>query len=154
MRFQKILFCLLAILPFTAFTTEEAAHEFSGKHFVASYLHCDPEAIRNLENLRQAMDEAVGACGATILQKNSHTFLPDGLTSVYLLSESHASIHTYPEFQACFVDLFTCGNNCSAERFDEILRKYLRPSEVNARFFLRNDTITEIPYTLGLEKVH
>lgn len=137
--------CILffsAIFPICA----EEVYEFSGRHFVASYLDCDPQALCDLERLQQAMDKAVGNCGATILSQNSHVFPPHGLTMVYLLSESHASIHTYPEFGACFVDLFTCGSHCSAERFDAALREYLQPQTVNARYFLRNESIDEVTY--------
>lgn len=124
----------------------EEIYEFSGKHFVASYLDCDPDALCDLEKLKASMDEAVGNCGATILSQNEHIFPPHGLTMVYLLSESHASIHTYPEVSACFVDLFTCGDHCSAECFDAALRAFLKPKSVNARYFIRNEAIQEVAY--------
>jgi S-adenosylmethionine decarboxylase proenzyme len=91
------------------------------------------------------MDEAVKASGATILNRTYYIFPPNGMTLVYLLSESHASIHTYPEKGACFVDLFTCGENCSAEGFDHLLRGYLQPGTTNARQFARGEIIEEIP---------
>jgi S-adenosylmethionine/arginine decarboxylase-like enzyme len=65
------------------------------------------------------------------------------LTMVFLLSESHASIHTYPEHGACFVDLFTCGNKCSGEKFDQALREYLKPAHVTARVLIRDEGIAE-----------
>lgn len=123
---------------------DENPYDFKGKHFIASYLDCDPLAIANLKNLIQAMDDAVIASGATILDRNHYIFEPNGITMIYLLSESHASIHTYPEHGACFVDLFTCGDSCSEEAFDLALRAYLCPKEVNRRTFLRSDVIEEI----------
>ena len=119
---------------------------FRGKHFVASYLDCNLRSLSNLDGLIHALDNAVQASGATILDKTPYVFPPNGLTMVYLLSESHASIHTYPEHGACFVDLFTCGDTCSSERFDEILREYLQPKFVNARLFLRDQNVQELPY--------
>lgn len=139
----RLLFLALCIITFT-FADQE--HEFTGKHFVASYLNCDPEAICNVEELMKAMDQAIICCGATILNQSHHKFSPHGLTAVYLLSESHASIHTYPEFNACFVDLFTCGSNCHTQSFDEALRDYLHPKMVNARFFERHEQVEEICY--------
>ena len=62
---------------------------------------------------------------------------------VILLSESHASIHTYPEFNACFVDLFTCGEKCSSEYFDQALQSYLKPKLVNGRTLIRTHEITD-----------
>lgn len=119
---------------------------FRGKHFVASYLDCDVQALSDLEKLVSAMDEAVRTSGATILNQTPHIFHPDAITIVYLLSESHASLHTYPEHAACFVDLFTCGDICSSEKFDTALRNYLQPKRVNAHLYLRNEETREIPY--------
>ncbi len=146
---KKILFgCLSLFSIVQAQDTEPIAYEFSGKHFLASYLHCDSAALKDIDHLLQAMEKAVNASGATILDKSSYVFSPDGLTVVYLLSESHASLHTYPEYDACFVDLFTCGNNCSAEKFDRALRSYLHPQEVNARYLKRDVGTEEIAYLL------
>jgi S-adenosylmethionine decarboxylase len=129
---------LLGLLMFGQILSGEE-YRFSGKHFVASYLDCDLRAMSDLEGLIRAMDEAVGSSGATILDKCSYVFPPNGLTIVHLLSESHASLHTYPEHGACFVDLFTCGERCSAEKFDAALRDYLKPNRVSAELFHRGE---------------
>lgn len=123
---------------------EECEYQFAGKHFLGSYLDCNSEALKDVEGLKTALDAAVQESGATILDSSHFVFPPDGLTIVYLLSESHASLHTYPEHGACFVDLFTCGDHCSAERFDQALRSYLQPKKVNARTFLRNEGVEEM----------
>lgn len=136
---------IVMILFKCALFAEDQIHKFVGKHFLASYLECDLQAIMDLEGLVQAMDDAVKASGASILSKTSHVFSPNGLTLVYLLSESHASLHTYPEYGACFVDLFTCGDYCSSSVFDKVLRKYLRPGRVNARCFLRHENVDTLP---------
>ena len=92
--------------------------------------------------LMTTMEAAVKACGAKLLLKSAdYVFPPDGFTAVLLLSESHASIHTYPEYNACFVDLFTCGSRCSAEKFNRVLREYLKPQEEHSRVLLRNQDI-------------
>src|SRR5271170_7460823 len=123
-RFRHIfiLFCLL----FTALAAEES-FQFKGVHFLASYCDCDLQALTELDKLADAMKSAVEESGATVLEISSWTFPPNGLTMVLLLSESHASIHTYPEYGSCFVDLFTCGEKCSADKFDAVLREYLKP---------------------------
>lgn len=137
-------FILFAIAFFSNFVFSED-YSFKGKHFIGSYLDCDLRSITNLNELIHAMDEAVVASGATILDKAAYVFAPNGLTIVYLLSESHCSLHTYPEHGACFVDLFTCGDTCSSEKFDEKMRAYLQPKQANVRLFLRSEDVTEIP---------
>lgn len=137
---QKFLFAVLFAGNFL-FSQD---YSFSGKHFLASYLDCDLRALTDLDNLIRTLDEAVLKSGASILDKTAHVFAPNGLTIVYLLSESHASLHTYPEHGACFVDLFTCGDHCSSEKFDQALRAYLQPRQVNARLYIRNEDVEEV----------
>lgn len=120
---------------------EEAGYDFSGRHFVASYLGCNHRALTNLAALREAFLLAVKESGATLLEAVDHVFEPEGLTMVVLLSESHASIHTYPEHDACFIDLFTCGTSCQAEKFDASLRKYLEPKEVSHKVLVRDQLV-------------
>ena len=138
---------LLAMGLTTALIAEEEYH-FAGKHFIASYLDCDVKALCDLHELMRSMDDAVNSSGATVLGMSHHVFPPNAITAVYLLSESHASIHTYPEHGACFVDLFTCGQKCSSEKFDAAMRAYLRPKRVNARFFERGEETREMIYFL------
>lgn len=119
------------------------SHEFTGRHLLVSYFDCDAEKIRDTDGLLSAMKEAVRASGATLLKSVEQSFSPEGMAAVFLLSESHASIHTYPEHASCFVDLFTCGNSCRAELFDEVMRGFLLPAAVNKRIFIRNHETVE-----------
>ena len=85
----------------------------------------------------------MAASGATILQSVRHVFEPDGMTAVVLLSESHASIHTYPEHRACFVDIFTCGSRCEVEAFDGVLRDFLKPRTATRRIIQRYEQMVD-----------
>jgi S-adenosylmethionine decarboxylase len=129
---------------------EERQFEFSGRHLLASYSACDPAAIRDLKGLTAAFHAAVRASGATLLHAVEHSFAPYGMTAVAVLSESHASIHTYPEHESCFVDIFTCGTTCSVEAFDSALRKFLRPKTHSRRIICRHEEmIDESPEGAG-----
>jgi S-adenosylmethionine decarboxylase len=44
-----------------------------------------------------------------VLQIASHTFSPQGLTRVYILSESHVAVHTYPEHRYVSADIYICN---------------------------------------------
>jgi S-adenosylmethionine decarboxylase len=141
---RKFLFCcvFLGLVNFNFLVADET-YAFKGVHFLASYSECDHAALTDIDALREAMMKAVEESGATILKSEDYVFPPDGFTMVVLLSESHASIHTYPEYDACFIDLFTCGEKCSAQRFDQALRKYLQPRHVSEKTLLRTDAIEE-----------
>jgi S-adenosylmethionine decarboxylase len=120
------------------------AYQFEGKHLLASYSDCDRERLNDVDGLLQAFRMATLAAGATILKESSHNFAPCGLTAMLLLSESHASIHTYPEHGACFVDLFTCGSDWRGEAFDQIMQEYLRPARVQVKTILRHLSCSEL----------
>lgn len=128
---------------FSVYAEENPEYQFKGQHFLASYGECDHAALTDVKALEKAMHVAAEKSGATILKSSSWEFPGNGLTMVILLSESHASIHTYPEFNACFVDLFTCGEKCSSEYFDEALQSYLKPQLVNGRTLVRTHEITD-----------
>lgn len=139
---NKSLF-LLCLFFFPVYSNE---YEFKGKHFLASYMECDSDRLSANRSLHFAMDVAVLSTGATILSDNYHEFDGGGMTIVYLLSESHASIHTYPETNSCFVDIFTCGDTCSWQDFDSILQWYLHPNKVEALLLQRGEEIEELVF--------
>ena len=126
----SLLVAIFSLIPLLSAQTEEPQYQFVGRHFVAQYYNCDTTALNNIQGLSNAMKQATAASGAHLLKTIDYAFEPCGFTMVLLLSESHASIHTYPEHKACFVDFFTCGTRCSAENFDAYLRRYLHPMSV------------------------
>jgi S-adenosylmethionine decarboxylase proenzyme len=115
-----------------------ARHEFTGRHLLLTYSGCDLAVLGDPARLLDALRQAVVASGATLVESVSHQFTPAGFTAVLLLSESHASIHTFPEHSACFVDLFTCGMICDHERFAEELQFALRPTTIDRRLIQRD----------------
>lgn len=114
-------------------------YQFYGNHFIANYTGCNLEALEDVERLASVMEEAIRASGATILSTAQHRFSPAGFTMMLLLSESHASIHTYPEHRACFIDLFTCGESCDRRLFEEKIEEYLQPVRKEKQYIIRKE---------------
>jgi S-adenosylmethionine decarboxylase len=140
---KKFTLFVLSLLFFQISSFAEEVYDFHGTHFLASYSDCDEEALKDIDSLREAMLLAAEESGATVLKSEDYTFPPDGFTMAILLSESHASIHTYPEHNACFVDLFTCGEHCSAKRFAAFLENYLKPKKIEKKLITRNEHIQD-----------
>ena len=112
--------------------------EFYGRHLLLNFRGCRVN-LDDVEMLKRDMIAAVTAVGATVLNCVSHKFSPHGVSLVLLLAESHASVHTYPEEQACFIDLFTCGRRIRVEPFAEIMAHYWQPASVNSELRERAD---------------
>ena len=69
----------------------------------------DAALLTSLERGQPLSDHVVNSLHLHVLEKAGHQFQPHGYTLMYLLSESHYSIHTYPEFQSCYIDIFCCN---------------------------------------------
>jgi S-adenosylmethionine decarboxylase len=81
-----------------------------GQHCLLNVYGCKPEILENVDFMLNVLKKASIECGATILHCAHHKFEPQGLTAILLLSESHISVHTYPEQNSAAFDIFTCGN--------------------------------------------
>ncbi len=108
-------------------------HEFIGVHILGEMYGINTQVLNSESILEQALKDGILQCGASICGIQTQKFFPHGLTSVALLSESHASIHSYPESNALFFDAFTCGLKCKPIRIVETLISYLKPKNVNVR---------------------
>jgi S-adenosylmethionine decarboxylase len=86
--------------------------EVHGKHSICEIYNADPAILDNLDMIRDILRCAAQAAGATIRGEAYEKFEPQGVSVVLLLSESHISIHTYPEYGYAAVDCFTCGRHC------------------------------------------
>lgn len=59
--------------------------------------------------LRVKCDYILTEAGFHILGENTHYFQPQGYTKLYLLSESHFAIHTFPEKGKTYIELSSCN---------------------------------------------
>jgi S-adenosylmethionine decarboxylase len=92
------------------------------------------------EEISARFGAALRAAGATIVHGHSHQFPGVGLTCVFILSESHAVLHTWPETGTVNIDIFSCSPRLkSLEAIDELSRS----------FGARSVTVQEIPRADG-----
>lgn len=59
----------------------------------------------------------------TVIKKFKHNFNPIGLSLIYILAESHISVHTWPEYNYMSIDLYTCGKTTPENTLDNLLSK-------------------------------
>jgi len=85
--------------------------------------------LDDLKRTEKALTDAVSACGANLLKIMLHKFSPNGIAGVAVLSESHISIHTWPEFGYAALDIFT-GSKVNPHAAIPALRKAFAPKRV------------------------
>jgi len=84
---------------------------------------CEALAALEGEDIISAFVAALERAGATVVQRVSHAFPGAGLTSVLILAESHAVIHTWPETGTVNIDIFSCSTRLrSLEAVNELSR--------------------------------
>lgn len=108
-----------------------------GKHVILELYGCEFEVLNRDDVLIQAFKDAVGKARMTLLDISTHKFDPFGFTAVALLSESHMSIHTYPELGYAAVDVFTCGNEGDPFAAVEVLLEVIKPVRRNVIYIPR-----------------
>ena len=60
------------------------------------------------KNLIEEIDRELVNSGFNVLNKCEHFFEPYGYTGLWLLSESHFAIHSFPEEDRIYVELTSC----------------------------------------------
>jgi len=112
-----------------------------GHHYVAEASGCDPEIIGRVDKVEQILVRAAAVANVTIWSISFHRFSPNGVSGVVVISESHLSVHTWPELGYAALDIFTCGNDAKPEAAVEYALK---------GFGAKSMHITEV--TRGLEE--
>jgi S-adenosylmethionine decarboxylase len=83
-----------------------------GTHFIVEAIECDLDILSDATYLLQSFKTCIDRAEMTLLDSSYHEFEPQGATVLALLSESHLSIHTYPEHNGyASIDLYTCGDS-------------------------------------------
>ena len=106
---------------------------FTGQHVLAELEGVDPDLLDDEGFLRETLHSALSRSHATVCEMIAKRFEPQGVTVLALLSESHASMHTYPEDGSIFIDVFTCGHTAQPERAVQLLAEALSPTSVNTQ---------------------
>ncbi|WP_159886166.1 adenosylmethionine decarboxylase [Paenibacillus puerhi] len=98
-----------------------------GRHVAVDAWGIDYDKLNETNRLSHHMVQAAEAGGATVLSFQAKQFKPQGATVLVLLSESHMSIHTYPEKGFAALDCYTCGQEVDPQAAIEAMLRYLEP---------------------------
>ena len=114
-----------------------------GRHLLVEYNGCNQEILNNIRIIEELLREAAVKAQATVVASVFHPFLPQGVTGVVVVEESHLSIHTWPEHGYAAVDFYTCGD-CSPEKAHEFLFRALQAETAD---IMKIDRGMELPGT-------
>ena len=107
-----------------------------GNHLLLEVYDVKFDLLNDGISIQEAMENGVNRAGMTILNIYQHCFVPQGVTIVMALSESHVSCHTWPEEGCIAIDVYTCGPGNPKLIALEML-KYLNSENYTLRHILR-----------------
>lgn len=97
----------------------------SGKHLICDIKHIKNQSLlHDATQLKNMLNTICDKYLFTIINKIEHSFTPQGITILYMLSESHISIHTFPEHNYIAMDIYTCKEYTTNDVYIEI-QKYV-----------------------------
>jgi S-adenosylmethionine decarboxylase len=103
--------------------------ETMGRHVISELWGCDIEKLNDLNFIEQTFVEAALKSGAEVREVAFHKFAPHGVSGVVIISESHLTIHSFPEHGYASIDVYTCGDlnpNIAADYIAQTLNAQTR----------------------------
>jgi len=104
-----------------------------GRHIIAEFYGCPEETLNDLKQVKHEMVSAAKKAGAEVRETAFHKFSPQGISGVVVISESHLTIHTWPELGYAAVDVFTCGETVDPWLSCHYLKEALLANNMTAR---------------------
>ena len=107
------------------------------QHTLLEFHDCDPSRVKHARYLRTLLRGAVLAGGGTIVKSIFYNFSPYGVSGVVIITESHVTIHTWPEHAYAAVDVFSCSEKLNHRAIRDHLKRALSSRRVSTKTFHR-----------------
>ncbi|MCL5017320.1 MAG: S-adenosylmethionine decarboxylase [Patescibacteria group bacterium] len=96
----------------------------------------------NLASLKRRAGDIIRSAGFKIVRSCGHKFGDGGVSLLFIVSESHVAIHTWPEDKALNIDIFFCdytkNNLKKSERAFRSFRDLYKPKKISRKNIKRS----------------
>ena len=106
-----------------------------GTHLIAEFLGVEPGKISKVRHVRRVLERVISESGLKFISSSYHQFKPSGVSCVYLLHESHLSVHTWPEYFYLIIDIFSCDSQEKTLKAFQVAKREFAPKQVRRRVF-------------------
>lgn len=122
-----------------------------GRHILAEIYGCDTDILNDKDYIERIMVDSALQAGAEIREVTFHKFSPLGISGVVIISESHLTIHTWPELGYAAVDIFTCGDRINPWDACNYMSESLKAKNMTATEVKRG--IFELPVSIKVSNI-
>ena len=121
------------------FFIERDGVRYAGNHLIIDLFGA--KRLDELDHVESTLKRCVEKAGASLLHIHLHHFTPNGgVSGVAVLSESHISIHSWPEADYAALDVFMCGD-ARPELCVDVLREAFEAREVVVKTHQRGEEL-------------
>ena len=94
------------------------------------------DLLETVEGVEPLMRRIINEMRLNVVGEVKHQFEPYGATLLYLLAESHLSIHTYVDEKYCAIDLYCCNPNIDMYNVLDIIYQFFECQSVIRRHIM------------------
>lgn len=132
------------------FFIERDGVRYAGNHLIIDLFGAN--RLDELAYVEQTLKKCVDVAGASLLHIHLHHFTPNGgISGVAVLSESHISIHSWPEANYAALDVFMCGD-AKPELCIEVLRDAFEADNVVVKTHQRGEELDLMSWQAAASK--
>jgi S-adenosylmethionine decarboxylase len=132
------------------FFIERDGVKFAGTHLIIDLFGA--KQLDDLKHIERTLKRCVEVAGATLLHIHLHHFTPNGgVSGVAVLSESHISIHSWPEADYAALDVFMCGA-ARPELVVPVLKDAFSARDVVVKQHLRGEELEQLHWQAASSK--
>ena len=102
-----------------------------GYHYIIEAAGCDPEILVNPDRMREILTHAAKLANMGVRNSFFYKFSPEGVSGVVIVSESHISVHTWPEKRYAALDVYICGDEAKPELAIQVFLKELGATDAH-----------------------
>ena len=132
------------------FFIERDGVRFAGTHLIIDLFGA--KRLDDLKHIERTLKRCVEVSGATLLHIHLHHFTPNGgVSGVAVLSESHISIHSWPEADYAALDVFMCGE-AKPHLAVPVLKEAFGASDVVVKEHFRGEELEQLQWQAAAER--
>ncbi|MFM9938909.1 MAG: adenosylmethionine decarboxylase [Hyphomicrobiaceae bacterium] len=132
------------------FFIERDGVRFAGTHLIIDLFGA--KRLDDLKHIERTLKRCVEVAGATLLHIHLHHFTPNGgVSGVAVLSESHISIHSWPEADYAALDVFMCGE-AKPHLAINVLKEAFGASDVVVKEHKRGEELQQLKWQQASSK--
>jgi S-adenosylmethionine decarboxylase proenzyme len=119
---------------FTLYTKhgiQQPTNDNVGVHLIANVYDVNVSFLEKMDANLSCLENIVNKLDLHVVSKTGFQFEPVGYTYAFVLSESHFTIHTYPEYNSCYIDIFCCNKDFNSEDAIELLSNTFNTTHIS-----------------------